>query len=67
MARTKLQFYKTNSETQRRADISIELYRLDSGKMKQWSVSEKLMAKAFLHDMESRFDAFKKEIETHIQ
>lgn len=62
MASIKLQFYKTNSETQRNSDITLFMRRLDKNKLQKWTVSEKIMAMAFVQDMEAKFNAFKKEL-----
>lgn len=59
---TKHQFYHKGTVNQKRADITIDLKRLDKKKMKEWTVSEKIMAKAFIERISGIFDAFKKEI-----
>jgi len=59
---TKHQFYHTGVDNQKRADITIDLKRLDKEKMKEWTVSEKIMAKAFIERVSGIFDVFKNEI-----
>jgi hypothetical protein len=59
---TKHQFYHTGVDNQKRADITIDLKRLDKEKMKEWTVSEKIMAKAFIKRVSGIFEVFKNEI-----
>lgn len=59
---TKHQFYHTGVDNQKRADITIDLKRLDKSKMKEWTLGEKIMAKAFIERVSGIFEVFKNEI-----
>lgn len=62
MAQIKHQFYHTGVDNQKRADITIDLKRLDKKKMKEWTLGEKIMARAFVERITSQFEIFKNEI-----
>jgi len=62
MTQIKHQFYRTGVDNQKKADIIIDLKRLDKEKMKEWTVEQKLFAKSFMNKMERQFEIFKNEI-----
>jgi hypothetical protein len=59
---TKHQHYRKGVNNQKRADITIDLKRLDKDKMKEWTVEQKLTAKAFIERVSGIFEVFKNEI-----
>jgi hypothetical protein len=59
---TKHQFYHKGTDNQKRADITIDLKRLDKEKMKGWTVEQKIMAKSFIERVSGIFEVFKNEI-----
>lgn len=59
---TKHQFYHEGVDNQKRADITIDLKRLDKEKMKEWTVEQKILAKAFIERVSGIFEVFKNEI-----
>lgn len=59
---SKHQFYHTGVDNQKRADITIDLKRLDKEKMKEWTAEQKMAARAFLKSVDAVYEAFKDEI-----
>lgn len=60
--RTKKQFYHSGVDLQKRSDVTIDLRRPPTSKIKKWSLSERVMLLAFINDVRISFDAFEKEL-----
>lgn len=58
----KHQFYHKGVDNQTRSDVTIDLRRPATSKIKKWSMSERLLLLAFIKDCRSVFDAFEKEL-----
>lgn len=67
MAQAKHQFYHKGHEVMKKADITIDLKRPDKTNMKEWTVSQKIAAKAFMERVSAVFEAFNKEINEAIK
>lgn len=63
MKATTRKFYSKGVDLQKRADIGVDLKRPDVKQMQKWTASQRILAKAFIKDCESRFQLWKKAID----
>lgn len=67
LAQSKREFFHKGVDNQKRPDIVIDLRRVSPDKIKEWSLSQRLMALAFIRDARNTFNAFEKEIKDAAQ
>jgi hypothetical protein len=63
----KHQFYRKGVDNQKRADITIDLKRLDKSEMTKWTNKEKAEATLFINQVEGVLKAFIAEIRESIK
>ncbi len=57
-----MRFFRKGINVQKRADIIIDLRKPDSKIIHKWSLSQKLLALAFLEDCDNKFKDFKNDL-----
>lgn len=62
MVQSKHQFYKLGPDNQKRADITIDLKRINGDKMEEWTPEQKEDARIFIESCEKYISVFKKQI-----
>lgn len=62
LAQSKKQFYHKGVDVQKVNDISIDLKRQETLLIKEWTVEQKLIARAFMNDVDVSYQAWRKEI-----
>ncbi|HEX2683620.1 MAG TPA: hypothetical protein VHL77_06795 [Ferruginibacter sp.] len=63
MRRSKKQFYKDGTnDLSKRADVTIDLKRVDAIKILDWTPTQKKALRKFIEDAEMEFKIFKAEI-----
>ena len=58
----KSEFFHKGINDQKSPDVIISLNRPDGEKIKDWTVEQKLLLRAWINDIESKFSAFKTEL-----
>ncbi len=67
MRQSTYKFYQKGTDKQKRADMTFDFKRPDADKVKNWSLSEKILAKAYLEGVKERFEFFMKETQELIK
>jgi len=62
-----MRFFHKGVNSQKRADFIMDLRRPESKVINRWSLSEKIVALAFVEECESKFMDFKNELKKTLQ
>lgn len=67
MARTTRKFFQKGIDKQRAASIIIDIRRPNSKEISKWTLSQKILALAFIKETRSTADAYFNELEKSLQ
>jgi hypothetical protein len=67
MRQSKYQYFRNGVDNQKRADVTIDLKRVDVKKIREWSLAQKLQALAYVQRWRNYTDLFFTELEKELK